>query len=86
MRRSIAPETARTLLDAVLEKPTYLDKCHALHRAAGAKRLVVLLPFEFARLIQDEWFEEMSEMVTIVWGGGTEVELEANEFTLVECG
>jgi hypothetical protein len=84
--RSITPALLEALLQTCLEQPTYLDKCHALSgRPAGAKRLVVLLPFGLRAQLPEEWLEGVSEAASIVWLDGEETALQANEFTWAEC-
>jgi hypothetical protein len=85
LMRSVTVESAELLLDACLEQPTYLDKCYALQRRAGAKRLVVLLPFELRPQFPADWLEQLNEIATIVWRGCEITELEANEFAWTEC-
>lgn len=82
---SVGAETAEFLLDACLEQPTYLDKCYALQRRAGAKRLVVLLPFAQRPQFPADWLDQLSEVATIVWRDCKSTELEANEFAWAEC-
>lgn len=85
LARSVGPKIVGTLLDACLEHPTYLDKCHAMQGRAGAKRLVVLLPFELRPQFQTGWLDQLSEVATIVWRGCDSTELEANEFAWTDC-
>jgi hypothetical protein len=87
LMRSVAVATVGSLLDECLEQPTYLDKCYALQRGrrAGAKRLVVLLPFAVRPQFAADWLDELGEIATIVWRGGETAELEANEFAWAEC-
>jgi radical SAM superfamily enzyme YgiQ (UPF0313 family) len=85
LTRSITLETAEFLLVACLDQPTYLDRCYALQRRTGAKRLVVLLPFEIRSQFPADWIEQLSEVATIVWRGCETAELEANEYAWADC-
>jgi len=83
IERSMGVETAAALLSACGEQPTYLDKFYAMHpgRAAGGKRLIVLLPFGLRGQLAADWLERLSEIATLVWRGGNNAELAVNEFS-----
>jgi hypothetical protein len=81
----IDPDFLEALFAVCQEAPTYLDRFYALQpgRAAGAKRLVVLLPLPMRRQVSAAWSEAVSEVATLVWRGTIEeAELEAHEYAL----
>jgi hypothetical protein len=87
LRNSLDPKVASTVLAACQEQPTYLDKYYAMHPGSprGAKRLIVLLPFDLRHQLPATWLAAWGERATLVWRDGEAAEVEANEFTWQEC-
>ena len=84
---SLAPAALAALLEACQEQPTYLDKFAAWQpgKPAGAKRLVVLLPFGVRPELTGQWLDAVGEVATIVWRGCEANEMQENEFSWAEC-
>jgi radical SAM superfamily enzyme YgiQ (UPF0313 family) len=78
----VDPDFLEALFAVCQEAPTYLDRFYALQpgRAAGAKRLVLLLPAQIRRQVSTAWGAAVGEVATVAWRGVVaEAELEAHE-------
>jgi hypothetical protein len=83
----VDPETLEALFAVCQEKPAYLDRFYALQpgRAAGAKRLVLLLPWSMQRQVSAALHEAVADLATVVWRGAPEQEeLQAHEYAMRE--
>lgn len=61
-----------TLLGACYERTSYLDHFYSLHpgELLGAKRLVVLSPWQWRSRVARRWIEEVARYATLAWYGG----------------
>jgi radical SAM superfamily enzyme YgiQ (UPF0313 family) len=83
---AVDPDFLEALFAVCQEAPTYLDRFYALQpgRAAGAKRLVLLLPGSMRGQLSATWSAAVSEVATVVWRGViAEADLEVHEYTVV---
>jgi radical SAM superfamily enzyme YgiQ (UPF0313 family) len=89
LQARLSPRVLEAITQACQINPTYLDRFYAMQpgRPNGAKRLVVLLPGEMRRRIDERWLEEISEYATVAWRSEIcDVRQSASEQCTVEVG